>query len=530
MRTRALLGVAAVAVAAVASGAAGRLPIVARAAGPSVTTVNNREVLLSDSRNNFTPSQFIAKGFVYMPQPIGSEYTNTDWTDPVVCENDATLMQGAGVTLIRAGFDAATAKSDPSAFNSCLDSFYNHGIGVMWNVAMPGETPVNVGTAAPWVAAFEQLISQAVSAVGSNPATYLWEIDNEADGSNSKMCSTYQALWDGVKSTGQVGLADQLIQYTQSLDSNHLVGTVVSWCTENVGLASTDLPHLQYWGLNDYGSTHTPSATFFSDFRTPGTAQYDPRPLMFSEWGTDRFSCVNDLDQVFSCVLPRSGETQADQRDWDVQSWKNIASDLATDANPGGADFGGTAFMWSDLWYYSLAGFNPTSPETHDMYGNSTECKCSTGGTDGTENFEWWGITGALPAKATYMRQTSLAFDGLAAQWNSTAPPTLTSPSAAIKTVAGACKAVFTWTTSEPATSEVEMGPNLEVIDAGNLLYQDNTIYQPAFQDSTLVTSHSAVFTYGDDVPMAPYKAYVRSFTADGRSAVSNTLRLTSTC
>jgi hypothetical protein len=50
-------------------------------------------------------SAFTGKGYLYWPWKIGTTLDAGTWADPIECENDAELLQGAGATLMRVSWD-----------------------------------------------------------------------------------------------------------------------------------------------------------------------------------------------------------------------------------------------------------------------------------------------------------------------------------------------------------------------------------------------------------------------------------------
>ena len=216
------------------------------------------------------------------------------------------------------------------------------------------------------------------------------------------------------------------------------------------------------------------------------------------------------------------------QRDWDVQCWQNIAANLASTGNPQGAVFGGTFFMFSDLWWYSFAGFNPVSPETHDVYGSSTS---NIGGPDHVENFEWWGVSGAVASPSR--RATSLTFDGLAAQWSTNPQPTISgvsvsfSPQFAVAT----CAAQVSFTTAVAGNTEILVAYKGTVLDSSGLyIVQDNTTFGSAGGDANLETTHTSKNVNWNFVPGVTYEFSIRSTASTGMSATIVPVTYTAHC
>jgi hypothetical protein len=486
---------------------------------PSVTTVRPGTRIMEVNGQPFT-----AKGYLYWPAAIGEDLVAQSWADPVQCQQDARLLHGAGATLLRAAIEYATPLL-PQNYIACLDSFAANGIGILWAVNPPygSEKPASTGVPslqqtvdrplndATLIPLYEQWIAMAVHDFGSHPATYFWHINNEADGSVDGTCST-RDLWLGHQSPSpQVGLADQLLAYTKSLDPSHLVTTVVGGCSDHVtpatpqGLGSYDLPHLDFWGDNSYVVGCCATQSYYDNLKL------DPRPVMFTEFGEDRYTCrAATLAGIVCDTSMGSGEDQASQGRWDARAWSAIAGNLATPANPQGAVFGGTDFMYSDLWWYGLP-FVGFVTVTHDTIGSAPWPD-----DDGVQNFKWWGVNAALPPGATQMRYTSLGFDAFADQWTTPASQITGVLVSFAKQANGLCQARVAWTTSAPATSQLLGGVDGEVFNGGGAMLYDNTLFGDLADDGAFTTAHA--LHAADLVPGGSYKFAPRSFTPDGHS------------
>lgn len=208
-----------------------------------------------------------------------------------------------------------------------------------------------------------------------------------------------------------------------------------------------------------------------------------------------------------------SGERQAEQRDWNIRTWNNIAPNLSGPGAPDGALFGVTYFMWSDLWWFSLGGLVAMGPADHDVLAAAP-----FPAPDGVSNLEWFGATHAQPPGVIERRVTSLAFDALARLWSRTPPPTMSNVTV---TVLGP-NITVSWNTSEPATSELQIGVNGETNRDGGDMQKDNTIFRLAANPGGLRTTHSVTVFAPTSDPGVCQKVVPRSFTSDGRSVTTN--------
>jgi hypothetical protein len=517
-RRSAALAVAIALTASLAYTAAGPTP--SAGAAPTVSSVQPGTRVITVNGSPFT-----GRGYNYWPGGIPTELPATTWADPPQCENDARMMQGAGVNLIRLFFESG-GPALASQYTACMNSFWNHGIGILWLIQPPSveQKPTSAGTDPdPWVEHYKPWINQALTQVKDHPASYFFTIDNEADGSVDGTCDTREVFLG--RKGGAVGLIDQLIAYAKTIDNTHLFGTTVGGCSDGL-FANFNVPHLDFWGINQYWFTRFPGS-YFTSLTDPASPAFDARPKIFTEFGEDRYRCVGGLVHGITCATPASGEDQAMQRDWNVAAWRNIAANLATPANPQGAVSGGTLFMYSDLWWYSAAGFNWASQATHDMWGS-----VPWGNTDGVQNMEWWGVSGALAQGDTHPRTTSLAFDGLAAEWRPGVPqPAISSLSVQFRKDASGltCVGRITYTTAAAGDTEVQVATDGEVFNEGGDMVQDNSLYGPAGGNGAQLTSHTLDLVW-NFIPLLRYKIVARSTTTQQMSATMQPLKIVANC
>jgi hypothetical protein len=457
---------------------------------------------------------FTAKGYLYWPAQIGYEWPASTWADPASCQNDARLMGGAGVTLLRVPFEDHEPQVKDQ-YQACLDAFHAHGISVLWLFGPPSQLEHIQGDDT-FVQLYADKLATAVRDVGDHPATAFWTVGNEIERSNDGK------LWLGDKATNAPAMLERLLQGMKALDGNrHLAGTTIC-CPIPDWLRNANVPSLDFWGLNAYHQPYYDAVNWFNTLNAS-----DPRPKIITETGTDRYNCIPSIVAgeaiAATCKTSyknpgaHSGEHQGNQRDWNLTIWDNINAALSTPARPDGAVFGVTMFMWSDLWWFSLGFLVPSSTVVHEVIGATP-----WSAPDGIINIEWHGVSVAQPPGATDPRVTSLAFDALAGRWATTPPPTMSGITASADPLAGTV--TVSWTTSEPATSEVQAGVNLEENRDGGDARSDSTILQRVAHDTALKTSHSVTFLAPTADPGICQKVAPRSFTADGRSVTAATL------
>ncbi len=520
------------------TGAPVRLDVVAKdawSAGDTLLLTDVAVVAASASTSTVRPgtrvvevngSAFTMQGYTYVQnQPIGEHFITNSWaTDATACQNDARLLGAAGVTALRVWFEPY-GPAIASAYKTCMDAFWANGIGMLWLILAPtaAELPAHAAdtTDPVWAPVWEQWIQTMLDTVGSHPASLFWEVGNEVELSGEPALTA----WYGNRASGKVGLLNRLAQYIHAHDPNHLVSTATAHAGTH--LQTLNVPDLDLWGIHPYAESRFPSPGYYASLSTA-----DPRPKYLGEFGVDRYSCnggarIPNADPAawpnfiaVSCATG-SGENQAAQSDWDATSWDNLAPHIAGDAQPQGHVFGGQIFMYADNWSYSIGALTPLSTVVHDTYGRG-----GWAAPDNTENPEWWGVNHAVPHAWPELRPTGLAFDALAERWTG-----LPAPSVSGLTVTplpngdGTCALRVEWTTATPATSELLLGRDLQVLREGADTVADNTILTIVAVDPALTTSHSITYTAAPSVSGELLVIQPRGFTADGRTGVAAPVR-----
>lgn len=473
---------------------------------------------------------FTVKGPNYNYSRIGSDPFVGGWAvDPALCQSDATLLRSAGVNTIRIW---GSYPADPPEQNriACLDAFAANGIGVLWLIRGPGlqHDPTRSDPVL-----FQELFAADIRAYVDDyawhPATLFWSVNNEVEVNSTP---EGQKLWFGTKN-GERGMLDVLAEQILEADPAHLVGTAISdRCWEGYGtMLNANVPHLQYWGLNLYPNPPENLST-----KTCGGVPFyeklneDPRPKFLNEFGVDRYHCLpgtrtktnptnpSSPSWIFTC-RPGSGEDQASAADWVGRIWDTISPQFATPANPSGALSGGLQFKWSDDWWGTLAGFDPVQTNhTHEVSG--VVGGGVMGPIDRVQNGEWIGIVHAADEGVTTPRVSTLVLDELATRWRGPGP-VLTD--VALQPLPG-CGARVTWTTPEPATSELNAGVRELVANANGEIFSDSTRFRRVASEAALVTQHEVELT--GLVSGVEHHIVPRSFAADGDGATVAPLSL----
>lgn len=470
---------------------------------------------------------YTVTGTNYNASPIGSTPQESWALNPALCQSDAALLRGAGVNTVRIwGVHPTEAPLENRI--ACLDAFAANGVGVLWLIRGPGRQhdPTRVDPTA-FQEAFWIDIQAYVEDYAWHPATLFWSISNEVEVNSSQ---AGQDVWFG-RQGGARGMLDVLAERLLQIDAHHLVGTAIAdrcWTTPAwEPMSGANVPHLQYWGVNLYPNPPEDLSTRTCDgqgfFDSLNTA--DPRPKFVHEFGADRYHCLPDWAvrfnptdpsspvHVLTC-RPGSGEDQAAMADWLARFWDTVSPHFATSSNPGGALSGGLQFKWSDDWWGVLAGLNPLQTTyTHEVSG--VAFGGSMGWIDGITSPEWIGMTYSPDRSVSTPRPTTTVLDALATRWRGPGPAL----SNVTVTGFGSCaSARVTWTTAEPATSELNAGTR-ELLTPDHKKYADSTRYLWYESDPALVTDHE-MWLYGL-TPDVEHQIVPRSYTADGRHATA---------
>lgn len=498
--------------------------VVVQQTGPTTTFVGEgRQIMIQPSGGS--PQPLVAKGYTYTSLEIGGQPLY--WPalqDPGNCQRDARLLGASGVNVLRV-IIGSIERVDVPALLSCMSAFHANGIGIVWLEQGLTEASTVVDHDV-WIDLWKQKLTPAIDTVSGHPATIMWAIGNEVEIQSPGA----KNAWYGSKTNQVVGRFDAIAQHVRQRDPNHLVGTTVAGSNHAL-LADANLPNLQYWAFNMYPR---PEDTLNSIAGAMTAA--DPRPKLITEIGTDRLRCLRAVDsevhqgltnalsalstavggnpvqpawRTYTCAAGSGDDVAAQtvQGSWNGGVWDNVANHLATSANPNGAWSGALYFMSTDWWWFNILTNGFGTMHTHETQGFVFQM------SDSNFNPEFAGSMYAQLPEATDMRMTSIGLDAMGAKWASTPPPAVSDASV---TVSG-CTATVRWTSSEPSASEVHRA----VDGADPTLAVDNTIFQVAAYDATMVTQHAVAVTL---TPGFPHRLAGRSFTADGRHATTGPL------
>lgn len=477
-----------------------------RAEGATVAETSGRQLLVDGE-------PYTMRGYYYAPTPPGGTLQALTWnTNPVQCQTDAQLMRAGGVNTLRIWYQEGTY--DEESYRLCMDAFHAAGVKLMWLVQPPGGGQVQEQGDA-YVEAYWTHLKAAVERLKDHPATLGYNIGNE-------MKRTEPA------SNGWFPQLDELARRAKTIDSLHVMTTSINH-PQFFGFAGPvtpeTAPNIDLWGLNFYSGARGYHDGLWDQIK----AQDPTRPAWFSEFGADRYHCAPP-QELFSCGADGSGEDAPAKAGWDTTQWDGIAAHLANADDPDGAVIGGTAFMWSDLWWFALALFTGTgTPATHDVGGvpgtnpvnGEPNHFARNNFPDGHVTVEWFGANQTMPLDAEGPRVTTVAFDRMAERYTGVARPVVSAATAAAN---GPCSATVSWTTDQPTYGRVDYGPERRVV-VGTDVYQENFVAEEAAQGDGLATEHA--FTIDDLEPGQTYLAYVRGFDEFGRAGSSNALVLT---
>ncbi len=300
--------------------------------GP-VRVANGRLLVDFDGDGAYEP--FTIKGVAYSPVPIGS------WGDLVQPERiyarDMPLLQAMHCNALR-----TWGKADPRL----LDQAHAHGIRVLagfW-----------VSTSADFFCPRDRMgiieeFRDYVQSLKDHPALLAWSVGNEQNLTNGDNWAWYSLVED---------LA--VTAFLAEGQGYHPV-TTPNGDRTRIGLADflardSDLPYLDFWGMNLYKSDREGFAPTFLLY-----SAFSSKPLWISEYGIDAYDNRNHREyEQMQAVFARNRLLEMKRSPICI---------------------GSTLMAYSDEWW--KAG----DPWSHDLGGYATGAH-----PDGFSNEEWWGI------------------------------------------------------------------------------------------------------------------------------------------
>jgi len=499
---------------------------------PSVTARMSGTNEITLSVDGGTAQVYNPRGYVYWPMQIGLTWPANTWADPATCQADAQLLAGAGVTMVQAPFDPDLFDA-ATQIEQCADAFWAAGIGVAWlSAGLGGAESIEASPA--YVPAYEQELSVAISDLAAKPATQFWFIGNEEDNqSNGGACFFDRGGCNDGSSGGGGHYLRQLVDYMHTNDPDHLVSTKMccsypkstasppTGCGPTGLLSPTDVPNLDFWSVDYY-----PYESFGGLF-TCFSQDDSTRPVLLSEFGDGRYDCLgldpDNLSGTVDIACPQgSHEQQDNQSTANDDMWNGLLAAEATASNPSGEVIGGTAFMYSDLWWYTVSCFGCESGTqlTHDVEAAKF--------TNYPAN--WWSSEWAGSSYAQNVNQSGQpripaeALTTVGQIWTGTTFPTVSNVVVTpLSTPTSTCQVQVTWTSATAATSIADWARDGLVTIAENGHQDpiaDNTDFLDSTEDGTLTTTHSLVLS-GDITPGELLHVVVRGFDASWRTAAS---------
>jgi hypothetical protein len=448
---------------------------------PTRAQVRGRALLVDDA-------PYVMRGTVYLPSPIGYPGLTNDWTsDPAQCQADAQLMRVAGINTIRAAIDPNTWSV--SSAPECMDAFYGAGVRIIWGLTVLAQVDTSAFVEATW-----QQLQRAITLTKDHPATLGYSIGNEVN---------YLKPGGG----GWWPQLDELARRAKGLDPGHVMTSTLS---ENQfvdatygGVKPGFVPHIDMWGLNVFAFRGTYGATM-QQARTRDAT----RPVWFSEFGVDRYDCVDPTPPYGLTCGPKSHEDVNAQAAWDANNWREIAAHLPS-VDPAGGIVGGTAFMWSDAWWFAIlfSGVGtPAERDTSGIWNGFTKDHFP----DGHQSSEFYGINHATMPNTTGPRVTTASYDALATLYTGKAPTPVAPPRVTVK----GCTADVDFVSAAPLFGRVDYGP-VSVVRVGSAIAADSFYPTGWSQEAAPVTGHH--FSLRGLLPATTYEVHARGFDGAGR-------------
>ena len=436
-------------------------------------------------------AEWVMRGVVYSPTAIGETPWTHAWIDDAAqCQADAQLMRAAGVNTLRAHLDPMLwANASPQ---QCMDAMYGAGVRILWMVQPPGSAQWQVD-APVYVDAYWAVLERAIRMTRDHPATLGYSIGNEINYLTDNAGGWWAQL-------------DELARRAKALDPLHVTTTTISanqfLQRQFGGVRPGFVPNIDMWGLNLFAMRGT-YAPYMHAARTA-----DPtRPVWFSEYGVDRYRCLEPRPAAWACG-PGSREDVGMQANWNANNWREISAHL-TPVDPAGGIVGGTAFMWSDWWWFAMLFSGTGSPAergtsgfengfTHDHF------------PDGHQSSEFYGMNHATMPGATGPRVTTATYDALATLYSGRAGGAVSPPSVTVR----GCAADVRFVTSAAVFGRVDYGTVTRTETVGSIV--TDSFYPTSSQQATSPATHHR-FELTGLLPATTYEVHARGFDGGGR-------------
>lgn len=459
---------------------------------PTRARTQGRKLLVNDA-------EYVMRGVVYFPTAIGETPWTHPWTSNAAqCHADAQLMRAAGVNTLRASLDPLVW--NPSTADQCMDALFGAGVRIIWIVQPPGSVQWQVDSPI-YVDAYWAVLQRALALTKDHPVTLGYNIGNEIN-----------YLTEGAG--GWWAQLDELARRAKAADPDHVMTTTIS--TNQYldrtfgGVRPGFVPHIDMWGLNLF-ARHGSYQAYMHAART-----LDPtRPVWFSEYGVDRYRCVNPGAYGLTCG-PGSREDTAMQAKWNADNWREISAHL-TPVDPAGGIVGGTAFMWSDAWWFAMLFSGTGTPADRGTSG------IDNGFTrdhfpDGHQSSDFYGINHATMPGATGPRVTTATYDALATLYTGRPAVAVSPPRVTVR----GCSAVVAFVTSAPVFGRVDYGAVTRTDTLGAVT--SDSFYPTSWAQGSTASGHHS-FTLTNLLPSTVYEVHARGFDNGGRAGSPDGVR-----
>lgn len=328
---------------------------------PSSSVIRLQGRLLSVNGSSFT-----VRGVCYSPIPVG-QTSAYDWMGNANTYNtDLPLISAMGANTVRT-YAISTNTTNMKAF---LDAAASNGLYVILGYWVQWTTDFSVAANRNSVVAdFTNVVNQWKG----HPAVLMWNFGNEVYDHTPSKAGWYSLL-------NEAGAA------AHANDANHPVITAISDNELAYAVAnSTNLPHVDAWGLNEYRG---------SSFGSLFTSYTTTKPFAMTEFGCD----------AYDTRISNSNETL--QSDTEKAQWNELAGHFSASFSTENC-LGGTLFEWCDEWWKgdSVAG-DPSTISSGGVNGPNVQDTpadwINAAYADTGMNEEWWGMVAV--SAGTYKR------------------------------------------------------------------------------------------------------------------------------
>lgn len=305
---------------------------------------------------------FFAKGVCYSPVPWGGSANWKPYGDffyepwNAIWARDLPLMRAAGINMVRTYNLQMMADDERHDHTPFLDACWNDGVDPVYVLVGCGACS-DMKIYDPWTgnqahrdAAKAALVDLAES-YATHPAVMGFIVGNEVNNDNTRRNVEFWKWIEVLAAAAKAAAPDKLT--TMSTVDDGLI-TITN--------GDPHVPHLDFWGFNNYqGNLSSPAANTFGG-AWPNFARASKKPLMLTEWGAPASTHDAQNNLLFTPELAADMDRYVDGHYRDIAFNAVSTTSNGGDDNPNAANWapvcvGSCYFEWTDEWWKADADY-----------------------------------------------------------------------------------------------------------------------------------------------------------------------------